>query len=431
MISEIIRKQISRKFTGLPELKFENVVPDVETVHKNLQELNTIGLYLHIPFCHQICPYCPYNKEIFSDDAAQQYTHAVIQEVQKYSALMAGKKISSFYIGGGTPTTMLGKGLEQMLEAVYRHFNMECAIHIESHPNHLSDENLNALKALGVNYLSVGVEALQDRHLKVLERPYTSAGVKKIIERAAGKNFECLNIDYIFDLPGQTCDEVEEAVHEMIRLGIHQAATYPLFHFPYTRFGKDTTLHRNAVATMFRRRKFLKIIEGIFYSSGFERSSVWAFTQKGTEKYCSVTVPSYLGIGASGGSYLRDIFYVNTFNVAAYVKAAKNGRLPVALSIGLSEKAQMAGWLYWRIYETKFRKSDFSDRFGLSFDKEYGAFMKMLDFMGFLDDNNSIVRLTDKGTYWIHAFEDFFSIDYINKLWGTSRENSWPEEVIL
>jgi len=321
---------------------------------------------------------------------------------------MAGKSISSFYIGGGTPTSMLGKGLEDILNAIYRHFNMECSIHIESHPNHLSNENLDILKTSGVKYLSIGIEALQDKYLKMLERPYNTEDVKKIVERAAGKNFECLNIDYIFDLPGQTVVEVEQASYDMVKLGINQAATYPLFSFPYTRFGREITAKRNTVVTMFRRRKFLKVIEDIFYSSGFERSSVWAFTQKGTDKYCSVTVPSYIGLGASGSSYLKDMFYVNTFKVAEYIKATENGSSPIALSIDLSEKAQMAGWLYWRIYETKFRKSDFQQRFDRSFDKKYGSYMEYLNRIGFLNNGQDLIQLTDKGTYWIHAFEDFF-----------------------
>jgi len=431
MISDLLRKKIVRQFTGQHKLEFQNIIPDENQIAANINDLGQIGLYLQIPFCNQICPYCPYNKEIFSEDISRIYANAVIREIEKYAGLVADKTISSFYIGGGTPTTMLGNGIEDIISAIYKHFNMQCAIHIESHPNHLSEENLNALKTLGVKYLSIGVEALQDRHLQLLERPYTVKKVEKIIERAVNKNFDCVNLDYIFDLPGQTIFEVEQAIQIMIKLGIHQAATYPLFRFPYTRFGKEITSKRNNIATMFRRRKFLKVIEDIFYNSGFERSSVWAFTKKGTEKYCSVTVPSYIGLGASGGSYLKNIFNVNTFKVAEYIKAIQNNESPIALSVNLSEKAQMAGWLYWRIYETKFRKSDFLHRFNSSFDKEYGTYMKWLNRIGFLNNEQDYISLTNKGAYWIHAFEDFFSIDYINKLWGTSKINPWPDKVIL
>ena len=76
----------------------------------------------------------------------------------------------------------------------------------------------------------------------------------------------------------------------------------------------------------------LRILEKIFYQAGYERTSVWAFTRRGVPRYCSVTVPLYLGLGASGGSYLRDVFYLNTFGVAEYIKAIEDRGRAVALS---------------------------------------------------------------------------------------------------
>ncbi len=175
----------------------------------------------------------------------------------------------------------------------------------------------------------------------------------------------------------------------------------------------------------------LRILEDVFYGSGFYRSSVWAFTRKGIDKYCSVTVPLYLGIGAGGGTYLKDIFYINTFSATEYIRAFENNHTATALSVDLTDQMQMSGWLYWRIYETRFSKKDFATRFRKDFDKTYGKYFKALSLFGFLNDNGDEIILTDRGTYWLHAFEDFFSIDYISKLWGTSRKDPWPAEVVL
>lgn len=431
MISNFVRKKISRHFTGQNEIVFDNHIPSRGHIEEKFRDIHELGIYLHIPFCERICPYCPYNREIFNKEVSLKYKDAVLKEIDSYVPMLANKPVTSFYIGGGTPTTMIGNGLEEIINHIYNRFNMNCFVHLESHPNHLTTENLDAIEKMGVKYLSVGVEALQDTHLKYLERPYTVAQVKKSIERAVVRNFECINIDFIFDLPGQTATEVEQASREMVKMGIHQAATYPLFRFPYTRMGSETNNSGNAIATMFRRRKFLKIIESIFYDSVFERSSVWAFTKKGTAKYCSVTVPLYLGLGASGGSYLKDVFYVNTFSVTEYIKAIEQEKSPIALSIDLSEEMQMAAWLYWRMYETRFRKSDFEKRFHTSFDLKYGNQVKLLTQTGFLKNGSDKIHLSDNGSYWIHAFEDFFSINYINKLWGTSIVEPWPERVVL
>jgi oxygen-independent coproporphyrinogen-3 oxidase len=431
MISDFLRKKISRHFSGQKEIVFDNNIPSRESLAQKFEDIPELGIYLHIPFCNQICPYCPYNKEIYELAACQSYKKAVLKEIDSYVPIVSGKPVTSFYIGGGTPTTMLGKGLEEIINHIYKHFNMKCYVHMESHPNHMTPENLNAIEAMGVKYLSMGVEALQDHHLRSIERSYTVAEVKKNVGRAVGRNFECVNMDYMFDLPGQTADEVEQAAYDMVKLGVHQVATYPLFRFSYTRWGKNHLNHRNAIATMIRRRKLLKILEDVFYDSGFERSSVWAFTKRGVAKYCSVTVPLYLGWGASGSSYLRDIFYVDTFSVDEYIKAINAGRSPIALSIDLSEEMQMSGWLYWRIYETQFKKSAFEKRFNTLFDPKYGKFMNLLSGIGYLSNGSDHIRITDKGNFWIHAFEDFFSIDYINKLWGTAKFNPWPEIVVL
>ncbi len=431
MISGLIRNKISSHFTGKKEIVFDNTIPSYEQIADRFRDIPELGIYLHIPFCNQICPYCPYNKEIYTEDGCRNYKLAVLKEIDTYVPILSHKPVTSFYIGGGTPTTMLGKGLEEIINHIYKHFTMKCHVHMESHPNHMTPANLDAMEAMDVKYLSLGVEALQDRHLRTIERPYTLAEVKKYIGRAVGRSFECVNIDYMFDLPGQTPEEVEQAAHDMVTMGVQQVATYPLFRFPYTRWGKTNHQQKNFMATMFRRRKLLRILEDVFYVSGFERSSVWAFTKQGIAKYCSVTVPLYLGLGASGSSYLNDIFYVNTFSVKEYVNAISRGQSPIALSIDLSEEMQMSGWLYWRIYETQFKKSAFEKRFNTPFDRKYGRFINILSGIGYLSNGSDQIRLTDKGTYWIHAFEDFFSIDYINKLWGTAKFNPWPEKVIL
>jgi len=145
-------------------------------------------------------------------------------------------------------------------------------------------------------------------------------------------------------------------------MGIDQVAAYPLFRFPYTAMRGSGTGVNYEARTVWKRRRMLRILERIFYKAGFERTSVWAFTRRGVPKYCSVTVPLYLGLGASGGSYLKDIFYLNTFNVAEYIQAIECKGTAVALSLDLTERMRMAGWLYWRIYETRFSKLDFQKR---------------------------------------------------------------------
>lgn len=424
-----LRTQLKRLLTKQSHVALESKIPLLES---RLQDIDEFGLYLHIPFCRQICPYCPYNKEIYHPEVAERYTNAVKKEIDIYSKLIGNKPVTSFYIGGGTPTTMLYSGLDKILRHIFESFNMQCDIHLESHPNDLTLDSLKAISSLGVGHLSIGVEALQDYHLKALHRPYSVKHVVRAVGRAVSNGFKCVNADFIFALPGQTYSEIEQAGHTLVEMGVDQVAAYPLFKFPYTKLGRSARESNHSISSIFKRRKMLGILERIFYAAGFERTSVWAFTRPGVPRYCSVTVPLYVGLGASGGSYLKDVFYLNTFNVREYIKALENGRMPIALSLDLTENMQMAGWLYWRIYETRFKRSDFQERFGKEFDRVYGKYMTLFSLLGFLkkDDGDEIV-LSDNGTYWLHVLQDLFSIEYISQLWGTSKQEPWPEKVVL
>jgi len=426
------RNQIRKLLTKENNMILGNKIPSYESLENRFQDIDEFGLYLHIPFCKQICPYCPYNKEIYQPEVAEMYTRAVKKEIDFYSGLFGDKPVTSFYIGGGTPTTMLYSGLDKILEHIFKNFNMQCDIHMESHPNDLSLDNLNTMKSLNIENLSTGVEALQDKYLKILNRPYNTKEVKAAVERAVNKGFICFNVDFIFALPNQTYSEIEQAGHELVEMGIDQVAAYPLFKFPYTKMGASANQSNYNILNIFKRRNMLHILEDIFYDKKYERTSVWAFTKEGIPKYCSVTVPLYVGLGASGGSYLKDIFYLNTFNVAEYIKRLENGRMPIALSLDLSESMQMAWWFYWRVYETRFKRSDFKKRFGKEFNEIYGKYIKLFSLFGLIkkDDGNE-VTLSDKGTFWLHVLEDLFSIDYISKLWGTSKQEPWPEKVVL
>jgi coproporphyrinogen III oxidase-like Fe-S oxidoreductase len=427
-VKTVLRNGLRRLLTGEDSIELHAGFP---SWGKAFADVDALGLYLHIPFCRQICPYCPYNKTLFERSLAERYANAVCRELSFYAEVVGERPVTSFYIGGGTPTTMLTAGLERILRRLREAFRLECDIHLESHPNDLTPGNLDIIESLGVRHLSVGVEALQDRHLRRLGRPYTAAEARGAVERAVGRDFRCVNADFIFALPHQTRREVEQTGRALVDMGVDQVAAYPLFEFPYTSWPRIAQEQGYRRPGILERRQMLRVLEGVFYGAGYERTSVWAFTRTGVPKYCSVTVPLYIGVGASGTSYLRDVFYLNTFNVGEYVGRLEAGEMAIALKLDLSTKMQMAGWLYWRIYETRFRRRDFERRFGVPFDDVYGWLGRLLSVVGWSEDDGEELVLTDEGTYWLHTLEDLFSIDYIGKLWGMSAQEPWPERVAL
>ena len=117
-----LRDQLRRVLTKEKYIALQNRVPLLDSRFRGIDQ---VGLYLHIPFCRQICPYCPYNKELYCSEVAERYTKAVAKEVDIYSELIGSKPVTSFYIGSGTPTTMLYSGLDKILDHIFRVLNVQ------------------------------------------------------------------------------------------------------------------------------------------------------------------------------------------------------------------------------------------------------------------------------------------------------------------
>jgi oxygen-independent coproporphyrinogen-3 oxidase len=120
------RCKIRKILTKENDIMLTNKIPSYDILYRKFADINEFGIYLHIPFCRQICPYCPYNKEIYKPGLANLYAKAVKNEIDIYAELFRGRPVTSFYIGGGTPTTMLDSGLYEILDYIYKKFIGVC-----------------------------------------------------------------------------------------------------------------------------------------------------------------------------------------------------------------------------------------------------------------------------------------------------------------
>ena len=99
MLESYVRRKFSMLFTGESEIELKDRIPSFEELNRKFRDIDELGIYLHIPFCEQICPYCPYNKEIYNPDLAKRYTIAVKKEIDFYSDIVGNRPVTSFYIG--------------------------------------------------------------------------------------------------------------------------------------------------------------------------------------------------------------------------------------------------------------------------------------------------------------------------------------------
>lgn len=400
--------------------------------------LKRLGLYLHVPFCHNLCPYCPYNRVKFDEELYGRYEAAVHQEIDLVARRMAEAGqlsgagppgIVSLYIGGGTPT-VVPDGLARIVEHIQGTFGPAGDVCVELHPAAMDDDCLAMLKSMGVTMLSIGVESLSDRLLERIGRSHDAAAAEDAVRRAVAMGFDAVNADLMFALPTQTLDDLDEDLRRLLALGVDQVSTYPIFGFPYTDLGHERGIHTISRPPGGLIRQMLALIRRRSREHGFHQCAVWSFLRPSRKKFSSITRHHYVGFGPSAASMTGGQFYVNTFSVEQYA-AALSGHLPVALVMPVNRRLEMAYWLYWRAYEMKIPGRDFRELFDEDLDHAYGRLMKLLERMGMVVAENGDYRITEDAAYWIHRIQNEYSLNYINRLWGRCREEPWPQVVRL
>ena len=401
----------------------------------NLREL---GLYLHVPFCRRPCAYCPYNRVTYDDSLFQLYESAAHQEIDLIAARMAEARhrhydypphITSLYAGGGTPT-IVPESLARLITHVEEAFGRARDICVELHPAAMDDACLDVLEQLGVSMVSVGVESLSDRLLRLIGRSHDAATAEQSVRRAVARGFDAVSADLMFALPTQTLDELDQDLQKVLALGVDQISCYPIFGFPHTELGQRLGIKQIRRPASSLIRQMLGLIRRRANDHGLVQSAVWSFVRPQGRKFTSTTRHHYLGIGPSAASMIPGQFYLNTFSIREYA-AALPERLPTALVMPVSRRLEMAYWLYWRAYEMRIPRQGFREVFEEEIETVYGRLMGLLKRTGMARLEDGSYCLTEQSAYWIHRIQNEYALNYINRLWGRCRQEAWPAKVRL
>jgi len=392
----------------------------------DIPPLSQIGLYVHIPFCRNKCLYCPYNRVAYDENLAGAYTEAVLSEIEQYLSKLGKIEVTSLYIGGGTPTTLTDE-LGVIIESIREKFVMSGDICVETSPGDLNEDIVRKLKEAGVNLLSIGVQSFDDTFLKILGRDYDAAQARSAAKIALSADFRSVNMDLMFALPGQSTADVLDDLKEALRIGANQVTAYPLFTFPYSSVGRYLRIRRVKTPGLFRLRKMYREIHDFLIQNGYERVSVWGFRKSGSPRYSSVTRDIYVGIGAGAGSRLPAVFYLNTFSVDDYIAVASSGRLPIALAMDMTPELMRYYWLYWRFYETYIDSRQLRERFGN--DVKLKVMLGLARLLGLTREDRNQIQLTERGAFYIHLLQNYFILNYIDRVWSAAMKEPWPDRI--
>ncbi|MEI6178150.1 MAG: radical SAM protein [Verrucomicrobiota bacterium] len=389
------------------------------------------ALYVHIPFCRHLCPFCPYNKIAYEPALAARYIRALRAEIRRSGEQCGRLNIGSLYFGGGTPTTVLDE-LDGVMDDLRGSFKLSGHAAIETTPAGLTRETAAELRRLGFGLISLGVQSYQDRFLRHIGRPYNGTAAGRACAMLMDAGFQTVNFDLMFAMPGQTTDDLRHDLLDAIRYGPDQITCYPLFTFPYASVDRWRTRNRVVIPNQRLRWRMYRIICETLAEHGYMRASVWSFTRSNTTPFSSVTRDRYLGFGAGAASYNGRSFTFNTFSVPAYNAALEDGRYPTAIGMPVSTTLDRMFWLYWRLYETRVPKAAYRALFGRDPERDFAGIFRLIRGLGFVEDeSDDWLTLNTRGCHWVHLAQNLLALNDVNTVWSAARATAYPDRICL
>ncbi|EGJ38545.1 radical SAM family heme chaperone HemW [Streptococcus sanguinis] len=356
--------------------------------------------YVHIPFCTQICYYCDFSKVFIKNQPVDSYLEHLIKEYHSYDI----KKLRTLYIGGGTPTALSAPQLAFLLEKLTDKLDLSYLeeLTIEANPGDLDEEKIAVLKDSPVNRVSLGVQTFNDRMLKQIGRSHSEKDIYENIANLKKAGFDNISIDLIYALPKQTMEDVKINVAKAISLDIPHMSLYSLILENHTVFmnrmrrGKLPLPKEDLEAEMF------DYIIAELEKAGFEHYEISNFSKPGFESRHNLMYwdnAEYYGIGAGASGYVYGVRYKNHGPIRHYLQAVEAGHARVQEEVlTLKEKMEEEMFLGLR-KKSGVSKKRFEEKFGVSFEDQYGAVVSELTEQGLLVPDRDIVRMTKQGLF--------------------------------
>ena len=362
-----------------------------------------LGLYIHIPFCVRKCKYCDFNSFKLNIDEKKKYLSALSKEMELYKEKIGQKEIDSIFVGGGTPSILNEEEIKILFDNINLNFKIkeDAEITMECNPGTLTLNKLKIMKKCGVNRLSIGVQAVQNHHLKYIGRIHTFEEFEKNYHEAKKVGFDNINIDLMYALPNQTKEDWMESLEKVVNLNPTHISAYSLI------LEENTELF-----DMYERKEFKLLDEdtdiemyeytiNYLKSHGYNQYEISNYAKKGFECKHNILYwkcENYVGIGTSASGFLDEIRYNNLFEIDKYEELILNGKKPIEWEekLSIKDKIEESIFLGLRMNEgIKFK--DFKNKYDFNFLEEYKNEIEKLTKLQLIDINETGMKLTQKG----------------------------------
>jgi len=367
------------------------------------------SLYLHIPFCTHRCAYCDFNTYAGQQALIPAYVDALCAEVDWVGRRAPPDlRLHTIFFGGGTPTLLTPRQIGSILGAIRQSLpiSQDAEITIEANPGTVSEAGLRAMRALGINRISLGVQSANGEELRMLERTHTYLDVLQAVSAARRAGFDNLNLDLIYGLSEQDLETWQSSVRRIVGLRPEHISAYALTLEHGTPFGRWTSRGIMATPDPDMAADMYEWLSEELEAAGYAQYEISNWSRAG--RACLHNLQywrglPYLGLGAGAHGYADGFRYSNVLRIQTYVdRMRREGEAPFLLDAETSgfplspavvnqhrqsREDDMAEFMIMGLRLTKegIAASDFDRRFGVPIEERYGTQITELARLGLLE----------------------------------------------
>src|SRR6266699_3993841 len=372
------------------------------------QLLETVSLYVYIPFCHTRCHYCDFNTYAGMLPLREPYVRALLTEIGMAGALTklpGGKprRSRTIFFGGGTPSLLSVSQVSRILDACYDNFAVDedAEITLEANPGTLSREQLVGLRAAGINRLSMGAQSFDAELLKTLGRIHSPKDITQAVRYARTAGFTSINVDFMFGLPGQTMRHWRETLDRALDMHPEHLSLYSLIieegtpFYTWTHEGSITLADEDLCADMY------EYADERLQAAGYENYEISNWALPGHQCRHNLTywhnLP-YLGMGAGAYSSFGGRRFSNVLAPLEYIRLLRARRSPEAESETVDRVQEMTETAFLELRTAMgIHLPSFEQRFSQPFAQFVGDRLHTVEAAGLLEQTQEWLRLSKRG----------------------------------
>ena len=316
----------------------------------------SLGLYLHIPFCRSKCDYCDFYSLTGQDDRMDDYQRALLRHIAECALPAKKDVVDSIYIGGGTPSWYGDKRVRELLSAVKKQFKVssDAEISMEANPDSVDLHALRRLRRAGINRLSMGMQSACEEELAAVHRPHTFAQVEAAVAAARKAKIKNLNLDLIYGLPGQTEESWHDTVEKALALAPEHLSCYGLTVEEGTPLARRVAAGEQLPDDDTQATLYLWTVDRLA-RAGYAQYEISNFAKPGFQSRHNLKYwmgKPYLGIGAGAHSDYGGCRYSFVRSVEGYIRGVMNGDKLLDSSEQIPQRERGSEYLMLRLRTT-------------------------------------------------------------------------------